>query len=269
MLAVARFSSRWASDEVPGISRTFGARASSQASATWTGVTPRRPAAWRTAGAPSTGLPAANAEPSGKNGTYGTPSAAQATLYYQQEPAVTGYGVQPTQEKKQTRVLMTTATSGPAPAGGSADRWYVSVLDFALTRNGRLAMVPAQIPLAAIGLADPTADLNVLSVAQNAVATTQAQLNADQVLAQSQEQTAGMINWIDSELGSMQQQFGYGYIGAGLTPPADLQRENDLLAAKNALLARFPQIYAASLRLGADEAALTATQNALATLSGG
>ena len=38
--AAARFSSRWASDEVPGISSTVGARASSQASATWAGVAP-------------------------------------------------------------------------------------------------------------------------------------------------------------------------------------------------------------------------------------
>ena len=38
--AAARFSRRWASDEVPGISRMLGARRSSQASATCIGVAP-------------------------------------------------------------------------------------------------------------------------------------------------------------------------------------------------------------------------------------
>ena len=39
--AAARFSRRWSSDDVPGISRMLGARCSSQASATCIGVAPR------------------------------------------------------------------------------------------------------------------------------------------------------------------------------------------------------------------------------------
>src|SRR5262249_18617874 len=40
----ARFSRRWATDDVPGISRMLGERCSNHASATCIGVTPSRPA---------------------------------------------------------------------------------------------------------------------------------------------------------------------------------------------------------------------------------
>ena len=62
--AAARFSRRWASDEVPGISRMLGARASSQASATCIGVAPRR----RATSDKTDDCSGVN-PPSGKNGT--------------------------------------------------------------------------------------------------------------------------------------------------------------------------------------------------------
>ncbi len=69
MSAAARFSSRWRTDDVPGMSSTLGATASSQASATCAGLWPRRSAAATTPGWLSTGLSGMKAEPSGKNGT--------------------------------------------------------------------------------------------------------------------------------------------------------------------------------------------------------
>ena len=71
----ARFSSRCATDDVPGISRMLGDRASSQARATCAGVAPSRLAVSVTAGASSTRLTPPNAEPIGKNGTNAMPVA--------------------------------------------------------------------------------------------------------------------------------------------------------------------------------------------------
>ena len=73
MLAAATFCSRWAKDEVPGISKTLGARPSSQAIAIWAGV---GQAAWRccVGSIASTGLAWPKPEPSGKNGTKAIPA---------------------------------------------------------------------------------------------------------------------------------------------------------------------------------------------------
>ena len=63
----------------PGSATRWARAWSSQANATWAGVQPRRSAVARTAGWLSTGLSGMKAEPSGKNGTKGTPSIAQAS----------------------------------------------------------------------------------------------------------------------------------------------------------------------------------------------
>ena len=62
--AAARFSRKWASDEVPGISSTFGDRRSNQASATCIGDAPSR-AATSDKVVDCSGVK----PPSGKNGT--------------------------------------------------------------------------------------------------------------------------------------------------------------------------------------------------------
>ena len=68
-LRTDRFSSRWATDEVPGISSTFGAWASNQARPTVAGATPSRVATVRTLGWSGTLGMFGKAEPSGKYGT--------------------------------------------------------------------------------------------------------------------------------------------------------------------------------------------------------
>ena len=62
-----------APNEVPGISKTFGATDSVHASAICAGVRPSLAASRWTAGWPSTGLSALKPEPSGKNGTNAMP----------------------------------------------------------------------------------------------------------------------------------------------------------------------------------------------------
>ncbi len=79
MSRTAVFSSRCATDEVPGISSTFGATDRVHASAICAGVRPSFAASLLTAGWPSTGLSAVNAEPSGKNGTNAMPCSMQAS----------------------------------------------------------------------------------------------------------------------------------------------------------------------------------------------
>ena len=62
--AAAKFSRRWATDDVPGISSTLGERWSSQAKATCIGVAPRRLATFDNVEDCSGVKP-----PKGKNGT--------------------------------------------------------------------------------------------------------------------------------------------------------------------------------------------------------
>src|SRR5215510_8072754 len=71
----ARFSRRWATDDVPGINRMLGERFSNHASATCIGVAPSRPATSDRVDDCSGVNP-----PSGKYGTYGMPCLAKASI---------------------------------------------------------------------------------------------------------------------------------------------------------------------------------------------
>ncbi|QMU76874.1 LamG domain-containing protein [Streptacidiphilus sp. PB12-B1b] len=166
-----------------------------------------------------------------------------ATLYFQQEPAPTGYGAAPTQEKRQARVLLACATTGPAPTGGSADRRYVATVDFALTRDGRLAMVPTLVPLAEVGKPAPTQNLDTITAAQNRVTAAQTQLATDQAQADLLQPT---LNYI-----------------------ADIARFSFRDQQRALLVRTVPPLRLAADRLGFDQAQLAAAQQALATLTGG
>src|SRR5882724_5716428 len=73
--AAARFSRRWATDDVPGINRMLGDRCSNQASATCIGVAPSRCAT-----ADSVDDCNGVNPPSGKNGTYAMPCLAKSSI---------------------------------------------------------------------------------------------------------------------------------------------------------------------------------------------
>ncbi|WTW93417.1 LamG domain-containing protein [Streptomycetaceae bacterium NBC_01309] len=165
-----------------------------------------------------------------------------ATLYYQQEPHATGYSTL-AMEKRQARVLLACATTGPAPQGGSADRAYICTVDFALARGGRLAAVPTEVSLTAIGLPDTTKDLDALAAAQNRVSAAKAQLSADQKLA---DNIPAFLNYI-----------------------ATARKKHEKEWANTQMVPLLPSMYLASSRLGADEAHVVDAQAALATMSGG
>ena len=71
-----------------------------------------------------------------------------ALLYYQQEPAATGNDPdEPKPLKKNARVMLALATHGPDRQGNQTDKNYIATLDFAVSREGRLAQIPTSINL--------------------------------------------------------------------------------------------------------------------------
>ncbi|WP_148086060.1 LamG domain-containing protein [Actinocorallia herbida] len=202
-----------------------------------------------------------------------------ALLYHQQEPMVTGYGGAPTQEKRQARVLLAFATSGPAPAGGDAARSYVSTVDFAVGTDGRLSAVPDTIDLAPIGLPDPTSGLERISAAQDAVASAQIALDADRALADQEPAMAQRLAEIYFGLYDVRAMYGlphqgYLYLVAynQFCIYADWwtrERERLLRAELAVVEPSVANMRAAQQRATTNQAALTAAQNNLSTLSGG
>ncbi|MCC3773289.1 LamG domain-containing protein [Streptomyces sp. UNOB3_S3] len=82
-----------------------------------------------------------------------------AALYHQQEQAVTGHGSDAKPVKRHARVLLSFATeaadSEDSAEGGDS---CLAALDFALSREGRLAQVPDVVELPAVGKAMTPAD---------------------------------------------------------------------------------------------------------------
>ena len=189
-----------------------------------------------------------------------------ATLYYQQELEATGYSTEPAAQKRQTRVLLACATSGPAPQGGSAARSYVTTLDVAVSRAGRLAQIPGQVAVTAIGLPDPNAPQDQLAAAQSAVAAAQTALNQDRTTAQTRQLIESQYYQLEPEYNHLQY---WNERLAAIFRGWEISRAAQLLAAMNILRGRWQDAEAARLRLAADEAAVTAAQNALATMTHG
>ncbi|MER5319515.1 LamG-like jellyroll fold domain-containing protein [Streptosporangium roseum] len=195
-----------------------------------------------------------------------------ATLYYQQQPAVTGYGHTPSPEKGQARVLLAFATSGPPPTGEPTGRSYVATLDFALSREGRLATAPGVIDLTWIGVPDPTKDSDKLRAAQEAVTTARGQLYNDQVLAARLAGTRARLAQIDHELydgGAISlYRLNRTIVGPARDWGGHRERERRLFAEAAVLNPEADRQFEAQRRLGADKAALETALNAQATLTG-
>ncbi|MFJ8742975.1 LamG-like jellyroll fold domain-containing protein [Embleya sp. NPDC127516] len=167
-----------------------------------------------------------------------------AVTYSQQEPATTGYGTAVGHEKRQTRVLVACGTSGPAPAGGAANRSYVAAVDFAVARDGRLAAIPSLVSLAEAGKSGAVGDAAAVAAAQAAVDAARASLDADRQLAAQVQQTLAAIDSYDRMFGpSFASIFG--------------------------VHRRLQEQQAAQQRLGARQAAVDAAEDALMTVSGG
>lgn len=181
-----------------------------------------------------------------------------ATLYTQQEPAVSGYGgTTVVQEKRQTRLLLAWGTTGPAPAGGDANRSYVAAVDFGVSRDGRLAWAPTSVTLPERGKTALFGDAAItVAEARTAVDTARAALAADRALAAEIPQilaecAADNVNvWVLEQSG-----------------PLDLGSPRGMLEAGLAI--RLHAARAAQQRLPGRQAESDAAENQLVMVSGG
>ncbi|RKN71706.1 hypothetical protein D7231_17115 [Streptomyces klenkii] len=91
-------------------------------------------------------------------------SGLSAVLYHQQEETAVGYGQEPKPAKRQARVLLSYATSGPDPKTGAAtDEAYAATVDFGVGRDGRLAQVPDELALPVLAAPEGSADVETIS----------------------------------------------------------------------------------------------------------
>lgn len=93
-----------------------------------------------------------------------TVSGLSAVLYHQQEATATGYDKEPRPAKRQARVLLSYATSGPDPRTGAAtEEAYLATVDFGVGRDGRLAQVPDELALPVLTAPEGSADVETIS----------------------------------------------------------------------------------------------------------
>ncbi|HSV64399.1 MAG TPA: LamG domain-containing protein [Mycobacteriales bacterium] len=187
-------------------------------------------------------------------------------LYSQQEDVATGYAEQPQPSKRQARVLLACATTGPTP-GGVADRPYLAALDVAVASDGRLALLPQRIALSAVNLPAASKQTEAISAAQQEVRLAQGKLSEDQRLADAMPQTLETLGMVGPALDKQLRDNGwlpgllYGlnprwqelvmfYEGSALRLIEELVRQQD-----------------AQGRLGAERLVLADKQAALAALT--
>ncbi|MEU5053691.1 LamG-like jellyroll fold domain-containing protein [Streptomyces sp. NPDC021096] len=93
-----------------------------------------------------------------------TVSGLSAVLYHQQEETAVGYGQEPKPAKRQARVLLSYATSGPDPkTGATTDEAYAATVDFGVGRDGRLAQVPDELALPVLAAPEASGDVEAIS----------------------------------------------------------------------------------------------------------
>ncbi|MFF4223390.1 LamG-like jellyroll fold domain-containing protein [Streptomyces abikoensis] len=91
-------------------------------------------------------------------------SGLSAVLYHQQEETTTGYGQEPKPAKRQARVLLSYATSGPDPkSGAETEDAYLATVDFGVGRDGRLAQVPDELALPVLAAPEGSSDVETIS----------------------------------------------------------------------------------------------------------
>ncbi|MEH6374564.1 LamG domain-containing protein [Streptomyces sp. KLMMK] len=91
-------------------------------------------------------------------------SGLSAVLYHQQEDTAVGYGQEPKPAKRQARVLLSYATSGPDPKTGTAtEEAYAATVDFGVGRDGRLAQVPDELALPVLAAPEASGDVEAIS----------------------------------------------------------------------------------------------------------
>ncbi|MBO0653808.1 hypothetical protein J1792_13770 [Streptomyces triculaminicus] len=91
-------------------------------------------------------------------------SGLSAVLYHQQEATTTGYDKEPRPAKRQARVLLSYAASGPDPrTGAGTEESYLATVDFGVGRDGRLAQVPDELDLPVLAAPEGSADIEAIS----------------------------------------------------------------------------------------------------------
>ncbi len=165
-----------------------------------------------------------------------------ASLYYQQEQQSSGYGTVAT-EKRQARVLLACATSGPPPQGSAAGRNHLCTIDLALGRGGRMAALPGRWCLIRSVCRSRRRTSTCWPRPEAKVNAARAQLGADWKLADDLPATLNYLNSI----------WNMGFRRA--------QRDQ--------LVRTLPEMFAAQARLGQDRAEVAAAEADLAALSGG
>lgn len=74
----------------------------------------------------------------------------RALLYFQQEQAETGHSGEEKPLKRQGRVMLSLPTVDPSQSNGLANTMNISVLDFGVSRSGKLALVPDSVQLSSL-----------------------------------------------------------------------------------------------------------------------
>ena len=103
-------------------------------------------------------------------------SGLSAVLYHQQEKVSTGYDRQEKPVKRNARVMLTLGTSSPSSA--STDTHFIAALDFAVSREGRIAQVPDNLTLPNLQAGNAAnQDLDAVSRLQEDIANLKASIN--------------------------------------------------------------------------------------------
>ena len=103
-------------------------------------------------------------------------SGLSALLYHQQEKVATGYDRQEKPVKRNARVMLTLGTSSPSSA--STDTHFIAALDFAVSREGRIAQVPDNLTLPNLQAGNAAnQDLDAVSRLQEDIANLKASIN--------------------------------------------------------------------------------------------
>lgn len=103
-------------------------------------------------------------------------SGLSALLYHQQEKVSTGYDRQEKPVKRNARVMLTLGTSSPSSA--TTDSHFIAALDFAVSREGRIAQVPDNLTLPNLQAGNAAnQDLDAVSRLQEDIATLKASIN--------------------------------------------------------------------------------------------
>ncbi len=95
-------------------------------------------------------------------------------LYHQQEKVATGYDQQEKPVKRNTRVMLTVATSGST----TTDKNFIAALDFAVSREGKLAQAPDCLTLPNLQTGNEVnQDLDTVSRLQEEIETLKVSIN--------------------------------------------------------------------------------------------